>query len=249
MNLIPYSSLPVEYKGMLERIESSLPIIRDGSEKFHKSASQFKMATLDITPLTPMRTMKQILAECERTRQALEEAHVRIQKNKVEIRRREYALSNGADVFDKELASIEITELTWQNTNIENAMKGAIRKLTYLAGQYQALLKSHPLTEEAYEKEESRYHVMTAFKQALCAARANGGRIDEGNHIYLFDLGINGEQAQREISAYFDAERKKPYTHKETLEWLERVADKFGSCPNDFAAARGLNTLDQKALT
>ena len=58
------------------------------------------------------------------------------------------------------------------------------------------------ITEEDYEREEARYHIMTCMKQALNAARARQGIIDEGNLIYLFDLGINAAQAQAEVFAY-----------------------------------------------
>lgn len=253
-------NLPAQYRGMLERIEAAMPEIRAGADNFHKSASQFKVATLDVTPLTPLRTMKQILAECERTRQALEEAHIKVQKNKIEIRRREHKLLNGADAFDKEVASIEITELQWQNANIEDSMRGAVRKLAYLAGQYQQLLAAHrsrtgrDLTEEDYEREEVRYQIMTAFKQAWIAANARGGQIDEGNLIYLFDLGIPLSAACAEIGARYHLEREllkqgKVATHEDLLAWLAALADKFSDCPAAFAKARGLTLLDATALS
>ena len=47
---------------------------------------------------------------------------------------------------------------------------------------------------------------MTAMKQALSSARPRGGTIDEGNMIYLFDLGINAAQAQAEVFAYLQWE-------------------------------------------
>ena len=64
------------------------------------------------------------------------------------------------------------------------------------------------LTEADYELEEARYHIMTCMKQALNSARPRGGTIDEGNMIYLFDLGINAAQAQAEVFAYLQWENK-----------------------------------------
>ena len=73
---------------------------------------------------------------------------------------------------------------------------------------------------------------MTCMKQALNAARARGGVIDEGNLIYLFDMGINSAQAQAEIYSYLQMENKlmnegKAPTHEMTMQWLEACADKF----------------------
>ena len=41
---------------------------------------------------------------------------------------------------------------------------------------------------------------------ALNSARPRNGYIDEGNLIYLFDLGINAAQAQAEVFAYLQWE-------------------------------------------
>ena len=59
--------------------------------------------------------------------------------------------------------------------------------------------------KKSTKKKSQHYHVMTCLKQALNAARARGGVIDEGNLIYLFDMGINSAQAQAEIYAYLEA--------------------------------------------
>ena len=94
---------------------------------------------------------------------------------------------------------------------------------------------------------------MTAMKQALCAARTRGGIIDEGNHIYLFDMGINGTVAQAEMLSYLQLEqemisRGEEPTHELTMQWLEACADKFADCGVKFAELRGFIPLDKKSL-
>jgi hypothetical protein len=109
-------------------------------------------------------------------------------------------------------------------------------------------------TEEMYEVEENRYHIMTAMKQALISARPRGGLIDEGNQIYVFDLGISGAQAQAEVFAYLNFENElikdgKAPTHEHTMRWLEACADKFADDPQKFAERRGFKLLDSQSLT
>ena len=90
-------------------------------------------------------------------------------------------------------------------------MKGAIRKMSFLMTQYRSVLDhigKDFITEEDYEREEKRYHVMTALKQALNSARPRGGVIDEGNSIYLFDIGVNVSHAQAEIFNYLKIENE-----------------------------------------
>ena len=87
------------------------------------------------------------------------------------------------------------------------------------------------------------------MKQALNAARSHNGIIDEGNLIYLFDLGVNAAQAQAEVFAYLQMENKmmeegQAPTHQMTMKWLEACADKGADDPKVFADYRGFNIMD-----
>jgi hypothetical protein len=166
-------------------------------------------------------------------------------------------LAETTDPFDRELLELEILEAKSGAVNTQNYMEGAVRKLNFFMNQYDNILKKigkTEITEEDYEMEEKRYHVMTCMKQGLNAARARGGVIDEGNMIYLFDLGINAAQAQAEVFAYLNMENEMisqgtPPTHEMTVQWLEACADKFQDCAAKFAANRGFQVLDRQSLT
>jgi len=247
-----------EYKVMLNNIVSSLPAIKKSSSNFYKSHSQFMGVMLDVTAITPIRSVKHTLAELDKTRRALEEAHLKMMKKEVELRQKEKELKDDKynDQFERENLEIEILEIKVTMSNIQNSITGAIRKMNFFTNQYKSILKKlgkEDITEEEYEKEESNYHVMTCMKQALNAARARGGVIDEGNLIYLFDMGINSAQAQAEIYAYLKmendmmAEGKAP-THEMTMQWLEACAAKFSKDAEAFAERRGFKLYDEESL-
>ena len=247
-----------EYKGMLKNISTNLPAIKKSSSNFYKSHSQFMGVMLDVTAITPIRSIKHTLAELDKTRMALEEAHLKMMKKDIELRAKEKKLDDGdfKDDFEKETLSVEILEIKVNMNNIQNSITGAVRKMSFFTTQYNSILKKlgkDDMTEEEYEKEESRYHVMTCMKQALNAARARGGVIDEGNLIYLFDMGINSAQAQAEVYAYLEMENKlmaegKAPTHEMTMQWLEACADKFSSDAEKFAERRGFKLYDEDSL-
>jgi hypothetical protein len=256
----PYTNLPVakpEYNLMLKNIESRMPAVVKDSSNFHKSHSQFMQVTLDVTAITPIRSIKHTLAEIERTKMALQEAYINLRKKQVELKRKEAQLLNVNDEFDRELLEIEIMEINTHTDNAQNAVHGAVRKMNFLVNQHKQLLEKigkNEITEEDYEREEARYHIMTCMKQALNAARSRGGAIDEGNLIYLFDLGINAAQAQAEVIAYLRVEAElieqgKAPTHEMTLRWLEACADKWQEDPAKFAARRGFSVFDRASLT
>jgi hypothetical protein len=249
-----------EYNLMLKNIDAKMPAVVRDTSNFHKSHSQFMQVTLDVTAITPIRSIKHTLAEIDRTRSALQEAYINMRKKQVELKRKQNELENPKeplDEFQKELLEIEILELQGQMEGTQNHVNGAIRKMNFMVNQHAQLLEKvgkNEITEEDYEREESRYHIMTCMKQALNAARSRNGMIDEGNLIYLFDLGINAAQAQAEVFAYLHMENQlisegKAPTHEMTMRWLEACADKWEKDPETFANRRGFSVFDKSSLT
>ena len=152
---------------------------------------------------------------------------------------------------------IKINEMEAQAASSRGYVEGAVRKLNFFTNQYENLMKKigkDELTEEDYEREEVKYHIMTCMKQALNAARSRNGMIDEGNLIYVFDLGINAAQAQAEVYSYLQWENElikqgKAPEHHHTVQWLEACAEKWAHCPSAFAESRGFAILDETSLT
>ena len=246
-----------EYNLMLKNIDGRLPAVTRDTSNFHKSHSQFMQVTLDVTAITPIRSIKHTLAEIDRTRSALQEAYIGMRKKQNELKKKERDLETTIDPLDLELLEIEILELQGQLEGTQNHVNGAIRKMNFMVNQHKQLLEAvgkDEITEEDYEREESRYHIMTCMKQALNAARSRNGMIDEGNLIYLFDLGINAAQAQAEVFAYLNAENQlisegKAPSHEMTMRWLEACADKWEKDPETFAKRRGFSIFDRSSLT
>ena len=247
-----------EYKVMLDNIHNTLPAIKQSSSNFYKSHSQFMGVMLDVTAITPIRSIKHTLAEIDKTKVALEEGHISLQKKDIELREKEHKLKTDLDIttFEKELLETEILEIQVGMNNTQNSILGAIRKMNFFTNQYKSILKKlgkEDITEEEYEKEEASYHVMTCMKQALSAARSRGGVIDEGNLIYLFDMGINSGQAQTEVNAYLKMEQEileagQEPTHEMTMQWLEACAVKFSKDANKFAERRGFKLYDEQSM-
>ena len=63
-----------EYRNMLSNLQEKMPAVAEATSNFHKSHSQFMGVTLDVTAITPIRSIKHTLAEVDRTSAALQEA-------------------------------------------------------------------------------------------------------------------------------------------------------------------------------
>ena len=72
-----------EYKSMLANIKDHAPAIRQASSNFYKSHSQMMSVTLDVTAITPIRSIKHSLAEIEKTKAALQESYFKMKKDEV----------------------------------------------------------------------------------------------------------------------------------------------------------------------
>lgn len=246
-----------EYNLMLKNIQDRMPAVVKDTSNFHKSHSQFMQVTLDVTAITPIRSIKHTLAEIDRTKSALQEAYIGLRKKQNELKKKERELESCTDELDRELLEIEILEINSHIEGTQNHVNGALRKMNFMVNQHKQLLEAvgkNEITEEDYEREESRYHIMTCMKQALNAARSRNGMIDEGNLIYLFDLGINAAQAQAEVFAYLNMENQlisngQAPTHEMTMRWLEACADKWEKDPETFAKRRGFSVFDRSSLT
>ena len=75
-----------EYKSMLANIAEKAPAIAQASSNFYKSHSQMMSVTLDVTAITPIRSVKHSLAEIEKTKAALQEGYFRMKKNEVKLK-------------------------------------------------------------------------------------------------------------------------------------------------------------------
>ena len=245
-----------EYKSMLTNIAEKMPAVTQATSNFHKSHSQFMGVTLDVTAITPIRSIKHILAEIDKTRSALQEAYINLRKKEVKLKKKQAKLIDCREPLARELLEIEILEIQGHLEGTRNAVQGAVRKMNFFTNQYDNLMKKigkEELSEEDYELEEARYHIMTCMKQALISARPRQGVIDEGNMIYLFDLGINAAQAQAEVFSYLNWENElvkqgKAPEHEHTVQWLEGCADKWAGCPAAFANSRGFDVFDPTSL-
>ncbi len=100
-----------EYKSMLANIQEKSPAIAQASSNFYKSHSQMMSVTLDVTAITPIRSVKHSLAEIEKTKAALQEGYFRMKKDEVKLKKIERKITQEEDDLDRELLEIKRDEL------------------------------------------------------------------------------------------------------------------------------------------
>lgn len=255
--------LTADYGRMLGIIQESESAVALAAAQHGKSHSQFQYANLDcsgpVAGPTKIRNWRQVLAVIQQTRDALNEAAFTLRESRA---RAELFLAKSLELADQNSPQAELLRIkSHQNESraaaIERNMAGAIRKLAAYTLQFRELERQiradlgkadeEPITEEDFERDEARFHVMKAFQQALQAARAHG-RIDHGNLIYLDDLGISGRLATEDVGLYLKREHEYCLAHPDHVAevhamqraWLADMAAKYADCPQRSAEAKGL---------
>lgn len=255
-NVQEIANVSEKYQSMIDKISFKLESIDRSNRIFYKPYSQFKNAVLDISNLSINDSLRHILAVIEQERTTLEQASIDIRRDEIKLK---YMIKKNNDLPDgeeKELLELDIEEKQNHLNNSKNYILATIRKLTFMVHQYDKIMSkidNNDLTEEEFEISEIRTHIIKAFSQALNSARSRGGVIDEGNQIYLSQLGINGCVAQQEISDFIKLEldmleNGKMPTQIMVLEWLELLADKYMKYSKELTSYRGLDIMDQDSL-
>lgn len=245
-----------EYGLMVKTIQENLPMIREASSNFGKTQSQFMDNFLTVSHPTPLRNARQMLAEINRSVEALREAQYNVTKKQLHIKRLERDLETETDDLKRQEIELEIEFETSKLASTMMYVEGAIRSVTNYTEQYKTLLKNagyDEMTEIDFEKEEESYHIMKAFDQAICAARARGGLIDEGNHIYFSQIGVNGQMAQNFINRFFEQERTAIasgaiLSHAFLTDFLKDMGNYFKGCSKIVADIKGVETQTSAAL-
>ena len=237
-----------EYAVMLNSIEQRLPAIKEATENFNKTQSQFMDNMLTVSHPTPLRNIRQILAEMNKTDMALKEAYIKCAKKEVEIEIKLRDLESEEDNLKVKLIQLDVIELKTQLDTTKGYIGGAIRKLTNYQAQYDAIMQSigkESLSEADFEEEEERYHIMKAFDQGTTAARSRQFMVDEGNLIYFTQIGINAGVAQKDVANYLYAELEIIKTGNEPgydmyIKFLSDMGDKYKGCSSKAAKAKGM---------
>lgn len=248
-----------ELKAMVESINKTLPEIERAKNNFGKSQTQYMDNMLTVSHATPLRNLRQILAEVEKIQQALRETYFKQQKTKIKLQMKLRSLNEEQDDLKKELIQVSVSEIRSQIEASEIYIAGAIRAMANYTSQYNnianKLMEDQGVTEFSeldLEAEEEKYHITKAFEQALCAARSHGGIIDEGNHIYFYQIGINGAAAQMEVLGLLRAETQllesgQVPPHSLVRDFLQAMTTKFAGCSAEMAASKGMTVCSPSA--
>ncbi len=215
-------------------VNEYLPELDEKTKFFDRNNSQSTLTMMSLTMLnghSPMRMMRQVLAETEKRKMALAEAQVSHAKALRNIEKLQDKLFNDPDnnVLNAKLraafVSIEM---------MESKINGSFKDIATLINAYNNLKENHGVTdwsEEEFEESEKKHHVRRGF-ELMYRNLMDGGRASTATIEYMQQYGVHPQVGLTEVQGYIkivsDMINNKQIPHSNHLEdFLDEMADKY----------------------
>jgi len=187
---------------LMVRVSTGLPAIQNQTRIFDRQNSQTSLTLTTLTMLSgqsPMRMMRQVMAEIEKRQSALYEAQYSVAKSKSKL---EKLLVKKDDLSKVEQASA--IKLQHSITMTENKANGSLKDIAILMDSYDSIKKTNDIdnwSEEDFEQEEKAHHTRRGF-ELLYRNLIEYGRGKEATLEYLQQYGVHVQLAIAEVSGY-----------------------------------------------
>ena len=212
----------------LANAQKSIDKVRYTDRIWDRSNSQWMVKFLTCSTADGWLRMRQISAEVYSKRAALTEARFGYMKKlaMASIKRDEMLEEESEN--KKLLLEIEATQLEHEASEVLLSMEGALKEVETL-GQMHDELKERlgEITEEEFEKQQTRSHIKRAVMQAVREVK-ECGKIKCGNAEYLEQSGLSTSAIHGEITAFIERETKSGIIDTSMLhQFLDAIANKY----------------------
>lgn len=216
-------------------VSDRLPELTKKTDVFNRNNSQTTLNMMTLTMNTgqsPMRQIRQTLAEIEKRQSALAEAQVSHAK-----------LLEALDtVPGTPVEEAEHRQAQFNLQKLESKIGGSIKDIATLIGAYDRLVEKSGFgtwTEEEFEQSECRHHIRRGF-ELLYHNLVESSRAKKATIEYLTQFGVHTQVAIREVSGYMMVVEEliknnniPSAAHIE--DFLDEMADKYQHCAKEAA--------------
>ena len=215
-------------------VNEYLPELDEKTKFFDRNNSQSTLAMMSLTMLnghSPMRMMRQVLAETEKRKMALAEAQVSHAKALRNIEKLQDKLFKDPD---NNVLSAKLRAAFVGIEMMESKINGSFKDIATLINAYNNLKEAHGVedwSEEEFEESEKRHHVRRGF-ELMYRNLMDGGRASTATIEYMQQYGVHPQVGFTEVQGYIktvnDMINSKQIPHSNHLEdFLDEMADKY----------------------
>lgn len=218
-------------KSLQENIDSAdkaIAKVQYTEQIWDRSRSQWMLKFLTCSNADGWLRLRQIGAEMCSRRRALNEAKYTYMKKLVEAKIKTEEMGLEENENKKLYLEIEASECESEAQELLVKFQGALKEVETLAQMHDELKERlGDITEEAFEKAQTKSHIKRAVMQAIRDVKERGV-IGIGNMEYIEQSGLSSSAIQREILAFIEQESKSgigdtSFLHK----FLDAIAEKY----------------------
>ena len=212
----------------LENADKAIAKVQYTERIFDRSRSQWMLKFLTCSNSDGWLRFRQISAEMNRKRMALQDAKFGYMKKLTEAKIKRDEMLEEENENKKLLLEIEATEKECQAAESLVKVEGALKEVETLAQMHDELKpRLGDITEEEFEKCQTQAHIKRATMQAVRDVK-HTGRIGVGNAEYLEQSGVSTSAIQKEILSFIEQESKSGIGDTSMLhQFLDAIADKY----------------------
>ena len=236
---MPTVTKDVINKNAVAKVNEFLPELDSKTKYFDRNNSQSTLSMMSITMLngqSPMRMMRQVMAEVEKRKMALAEAQVNHAKQLEEIEELQTKLQIDPD---NNLLNAKLRQVMVGITMHESKINGSFKDIAVLIDSYKAIKENNGIEdwdEEQFEREEKRHHVRRGF-ELMYRNLMDGGRASTATIEYMPHYGVHPPVGLAEVQSYMnsvtDRMNNGVMPHANDLEdFLDAIADKYWTNAN-----------------
>ena len=224
-------------KAAVARVVDGLPALTEQAFHFGRQNSQTTISLMTLTMMnghSPMRMLRQILAEVDRRKNALSEAQIGHAKSEEQITELEL-LENPTQIETATLRHMLV-----KRKDGERHINGTFKDLAVLMDNYDRIKKQHNIEEwdeHTFELEEKRHHIRRAF-ELLYRTMIQQSTSTEGPTEYLLQYGVHPQTAIMECTGYINYSNQRLtegeiLTGKDCEDFLDAMSHKYVHCANE----------------
>jgi len=212
----------------LDNAEKAIDKVRYTERIWDRSKSQWMLKFLTCSNADGWLRIRQISAQMFSRRVALSEAKFGYMKKLTEAKIRRDEILEEKSENKKLLLEIEAAEFEFQAAEVLVKMEGALKEVETLAQMHDELKeKLGDVTEEEFEKAQTKAHIKRATMQAVRDVK-HTGKIGVGNAEYLEQAGLSTSAIQKEILVFIEKESMSGISNTSMLhQFLDAIADKY----------------------
>ena len=215
-------------------VNEFLPELDEKTKFFDRNNSQSTLSMMSLTMLnghSPLRMLRQVLAETEKRKMALAEAQVSHAQalKKIDKLQEKVFLEP-----DNKIAQAKLRAAFVGIESMESKINGSFKDIATLITAYNNMKENFGVedwTEEEFENSEKKHHVRRGF-ELMYRNLMDGGRASTSTIEYMQQYGVHPQVGFVEVQGYINVVNelisKQQIPHSNHLEeFLDAMADKY----------------------